>query len=53
MVGVGCVVADAIDALANDADHGLGGAVRGTMATDINAMHSLRVTAAISASGKQ
>jgi len=52
-VGVECVVAAAIAAFANNADDGRSGAVGGTMATNINAMHSPCATAAISAGGKQ
>lgn len=52
-VGVECVVAAAIAPLANDADDGRGGAVGGTMAADIDAMHSPRAGTAISAGGKQ
>ncbi len=53
VVGVECVVAAAIAALANDADDGLGGAVGGLMATNIDAMHSRHVAAAISADGEK
>ncbi len=51
--GVGCVVAAVIAALANDADDGLGGAVGGPTATDIDGMHPRRASAAISADGEQ
>ncbi len=51
-VGVECVVAAAIVPLANDADDGRGGAVGGTMATNIDAMHSPRAATAISACGE-